>query len=128
MSERVLRATLYFSFFYNMFGAATFFLPADFGRSAGLPINVPFLHTAFLANNILLFGFVSLWLARQRKIDVPLLVVFGISKITFCAIMLISYLKGEIALMGFWGSCVDLVMGLIFLQSARMLDDKSASH
>ncbi len=119
MSERVLRRTLYFTFFYNLMGFATFLAPERFGKLAGLPAGIPFLFTGFIAFNILLFGFVGLWQARRAELDPPVLVIFGISKITFCALMGISWLIGQVAPAGFLMSLVDLAMGVIFLLGAR---------
>ena len=119
MSERTLRAALYFTFFYNMMGFVTFLAPERFGQLAGLPADVPVLFTGFIALNILLFGFVGLWQARQRQINGPVLIIFGISKISFCLLMGISWLKGDVAFAGFAMSLVDFVMGIIFLLGAR---------
>ena len=119
MSDRVLRNTLYFTFFYNMMGFVTFIAPQRFGGVAGLPYDVPFLYNGFIAFNILLFGIVGLWQARQTVMNAPVLVIFGISKITFCGLMLVSWIGGDVALPGFLMSLVDFAMGLIFLQGAR---------
>lgn len=119
MRERLLRTTLYFTFFYNLMGFITFLAPERFGQLAGLPAGVPFLFTGFIAFNILLFGFVGLWQARQPDMNRPVLTIFGISKITFCLLMGLSWLMGEVTFAGFLMSLVDLVMGVIFLLGAR---------
>lgn len=119
MRERLLRTTLYFTFFYNLMGFITFLAPERFGQLAGLPAGVPFLFTGFIAFNILLFGFVGLWQARQPDMNRPVLTIFGISKITFCLLMGLSWLMGEVTFAGFLMSLVDLAMGVIFLLGAR---------
>lgn len=123
ISEKFLRQTLYFTFAYNVMGFFMFLLPAKFGGIAGLPVPAPFVYSGFVAFNILLFGFVGLWQARRPLLDAPVLTTFGATKVIFCLIMLTSWLIGEIKLMGFLMSLVDLTMGVIFLlgaQSAQM--------
>lgn len=120
MIERILRPTLYFTFLYNLMGFVTFMAPARFGKLAGLPTDVPFLFTGFIACNILLFAFVGLWQARQPWMNAPVLVIFGISKILFSALMGISWLIGDVTLAGFAMSLVDLAMGIIFLLGSRL--------
>ena len=119
MRERLLRTTLYFTFFYNLMGFITFLAPERFGQLAGLPAGVPFLFTGFIAFNILLFGLVGLWQARQPDMNRPVLAIIGISKITFCLLMGLSWLKGEVAFAGFLMSLVDFAMGIVFLLGAR---------
>lgn len=121
MNERILRNTLYFTAAYNLMGFFTFLMPARFGAVAGLPVDVPFLYSAFIASNILLFGLVGLWQARRAAFDVPVLVIFGISKVVFCVLMFISWRLGEIALPAFLMSLVDFAMGIIFLLGARRI-------
>ena len=110
MRERLLRTTLYFTFFYNLMGFITFLAPKRFGQLAGLPAGVPFLFTGFIAFNILLFGLVGLWQARQPDMNRPVLAIFGISKITFCLLMGLSWLMGEVTFAGFLMSLVDFAM------------------
>jgi hypothetical protein len=119
ISEKLLRRTLYFTVAYNLMGFFTFLMPQTFGGMAGLPASVPFLHSGFVASNILLFGLVGLWQARRPMLDAPVLTIFGLSKAVFCLLMLISWRLGEIALPGFLMSLVDLAMGAIFLVGAR---------
>lgn len=118
MIDRVLRPTLYFTFFYNLMGFVTFLAPERFGQMAGLPAGVPFLFTGFIAFNILLFAFVGLWQARQPKMNKPVLTIFGISKITFSLLMGISWLMGDVKFAGFAMSLVDFTMGIVFLLGA----------
>ncbi len=126
MIERLLRPTLYFTFFYNLMGFVTFWAPERFGQMAGLPVGVPFLFTGFVALNILLFAFVGLWQARQPRMNVAVLTIFGISKITFCLLMGVSWQMGEVAFAGFAMSLVDFAMGVIFLLGARASSRRQA--
>lgn len=119
ISEKLLRRTLYFTVAYNLMGFFTFLMPETFGGTAGLPTSVPFLYTGFIASNILLFGLVGLWQARRPMLDAPVLTIFGLSKVVFCLLMLISWRFGDIRLPGFLMSLVDLAMGVIFLVGAR---------
>lgn len=119
VSENLVRWTLRFSVVYNLFGAATFAFPAVLGTTAGLPVAAPLLHEWFVASNILMFSFIAGWLSWRNPIDKPLLVVFGISKITFFLVMLASWLAGEIKLAGVLLAGVDLAMGYIFLAGSR---------
>ncbi|ODT18803.1 MAG: hypothetical protein ABS35_22960 [Kaistia sp. SCN 65-12] len=121
MIERILRPTLYFTFFYNLMGFVTFLAPGRFGKLAGLPADVPFLFSGFIAFNILLFAFVGLWCARQADMNAPVLTIFGISKITFSALMGTSWLIGDTAFAGFALSLVDFAMGIIFLLGSWIL-------
>ena len=90
------------------------------GRS-GLPAPAPFIYSWFVASNILPFAFVAAWLSRRHPIDLPLLTVFGISKIIFFLLMLTSCLLGEVTRFGVLAAGVDLVMGIIFLGHARQM-------
>ena len=117
--EKLVRGTLYFTFVYNLMGFVTFLMPARFGAAAGLPTDVPFLYSSFIAFNILLFAFVGLWQARQPRLNAAVLTIFGISKVTFCALMGAAVAAGDITPTGFAMSLVDLTMGVIFLMGAR---------
>ncbi|WP_436357720.1 hypothetical protein [Brevundimonas sp. CEF1] len=121
MTENTVRNTLYFTAAYNLMGFFTFLMPARFGALAGLPTDVPMLYTGFIAANILLFGFVGLWQARASSLNLGVLTIFGISKITFSALMFLSWRQEEILLTGFLMSLVDLAMGVVFLAGARRL-------
>lgn len=120
ISETLVRRTLLFTFFYNVMGFAAFMWPAQFGQMARLPTDVQFLYQAFVATNILLFGFVGLWMSRQPTLDRPLLVVFGISKCLFSVLMFVAWQLGQVHVVGFLMSFVDFAMGLIFLAGARI--------
>ena len=120
-SESVTRKVLIFSAFYNIYGTLVFMFPGVLGVSAGLPAPAPFISSWFVASNILLFAFVAAWLSRRHPIDLPLLTVFGISKIIFFLLMLTSCLLGEVTRFGVFAAGVDLVMGIIFLGHARQM-------
>ncbi len=126
--KNLLRASLLFSFFYNIFGSLAFAFPQTFGGAAGLPPPAAFLYSKFVACNILLFAFISLWLSRHSAQAIPLLVVFGVSKIIFCALMVTSYGLGEVHLIGVMMSGVDLILGLIFILGARHLSRHAAAR
>ena len=117
-SENLTRRVLAFSFFYNIFGTLVFLFPGQLGTASGLPVDAPFLHNSFIAANILLFGLVAGWLSRRHPIDLPLLTVFGILKVTFFVLMLIAGLRHEVTALGVLGAGVDLAMGVIFLGHA----------
>lgn len=121
MTETTVRNTLYFTAAYNLMGFFTFLMPARFGALAGLPTDVPLLYTGFIATNILLFGFVGLWQARASSLNLGVLTIFGISKITFSVLMFLAWRQDEILLAGFLMSLVDFAMGLVFLIGARRL-------
>lgn len=126
MIDRILRPTLYFTFFYNLMGFVTFLAPGRFGKLAGLPAEVPFLFTGFIAFNILLFAFVGLWQARQPVMNGPVLTIFGISKITFSVLMGIAWVTGEVKFAGFAMSLVDFAMGIVFLLGSRATRNPAA--
>lgn len=126
MIDRILRPTLYFTFFYNLMGFVTFLAPGRFGKLAGLPAEVPFLFTGFIAFNILLFAFVGLWQARQPVMNGPVLTIFGISKITFSVLMGIAWVTGEVKFAGFAMSLVDFAMGIVFLVGSRATRNPAA--
>ena len=121
MTDRTVRYTLYFTAAYNLMGFFTFLMPDRFGAMAGLPTDVPTLYSAFIATNILLFGFVGLWQARAERLNGGVLVIFGISKVVFSVLMFLSWQLGEILLAGFLMSLVDFTMGVIFLLGARQI-------
>src|SRR5213596_3171269 len=67
-----MRSALWASAVYNLGGTLLFVFPSSLGRLAGLPAPVARVYTALLAVFVALFGGAYAWLARQPRIDRPL--------------------------------------------------------
>src|SRR5437762_533027 len=75
-----MRSALWASVVYNLGGTLLFVFPSSFGRLAGLPVPVPRVYTALLALFVALFGGAYAWLARQPRIDRPLVAMAALGK------------------------------------------------
>jgi hypothetical protein len=109
--RRVLRTTAVF----NFGGALLFAFPASLGQVAGLPAPAPHVYTAFLAFLVVLFGATYAWLARQPRIDRPLVAFAAAGKAGFFAVVSLCWLFGEVPGRAVLGAGGDLVFALIFV-------------
>jgi hypothetical protein len=112
--DRFMRRALWLSVPYNLGGALAFAFPESLGRLAGLPAPVPYLYAASLAFLVTLFAGTYAWLARQPRMDRPLVTVLAIGKAGFFAVVLAGWLLGEAPGIGVAAASGDLVLAGIF--------------
>ncbi len=110
----LMRCALWASVVYNLGGALLFGFPGSLGHLAGLPAPVPRVYTALLAFFVALFGGAYAWLARQPRIDRPLVAVAALGKAGVFAIILAFWLLGEVPGRGVLSASGDLVFAGIF--------------
>ena len=108
--RRALRATVVF----NLGGALLFAFPESLGQLAGLPAPVPRVYSATLAMLVALFAATYAWLARQPRIDRPLVAFFALGKAGFFAVVLLCWLFGEVPGLALAGAAGDLAFAAIF--------------
>jgi hypothetical protein len=120
-ADRTVRTALWASVALNAMGVLAF-LPLALGRpSLLLPLAVPPYFAAQVGFTIALFGVVYAWLARQRPIHRPLLVVGGVGKLGFFLLTLVYALAGALPGRLVPSALPDLVFGTIFLWGAHAL-------
>lgn len=118
-SDKLLRAALWASVVINAVGVILF-APLAVGRTSSLlPIPLsPFL-VGQLAFVIALFGGVYFWLARQRIINRPLLLVAALGKLGFFVLAVVYAVAGEVSAQVAVSALPELVLGALFLWYAR---------
>ena len=113
--DRLMRRALGISVIYNFGAAVLFAFPSSWaGRCAGLPAVVPALYRVLLAFFVVLFGGAYAWLARQPKIDRPLVGFAAIGKAGAFGIILALWLVGTSPGRGVLTASGDLVLAAIF--------------
>ncbi|MEO7996335.1 MAG: hypothetical protein ABI852_02760 [Gemmatimonadaceae bacterium] len=111
----IIRSALWATVALNLLGVAVF-LPAAMGRpSALLPIPGPPYYIAQVALVIGLFCGVYAWLASQRVINRPLLIVGALGKLGFFLLAVIFAASGDIPSKVVPQSSPDLLFAIIFL-------------
>lgn len=90
-----------------------------------LPVAVPPWVAAQLAFVIALFGGVYAWLARQSRINRPLLVVGALGKLGFFGLNLAYAVAGDIPMDMAVNATPDLVFAGVFLWWVRAAPDES---
>lgn len=117
--DRIIRSALWFTVALNTLGVAIF-APAALGFSSPmLPLPGPRYYIAQVACTVGLFGGVYAWLATQRVINRPLVVVGGLGKLGFFLSTLAFALAGDLPLMTAAQASPDLLLAAIFLWWAR---------
>jgi len=109
-----MRSTLWASVVYNLGGTLLFVFPSSLGRLAGLPAPVPRVYTALLAVFVALFGGAYAWLARQPRIDRPLVAMAALGKAGVFAVILVCWLLGEAPGRGVLSVSGDLAFAAVF--------------
>ena len=112
--DALVRRALWASVPYNVIGALIFAFPESLGRLAGLPVPVPHVYSASLAVLVLLFGATYAWLARQPRIDRPLVAFAAIGKASVFTVILVCWLLGEGSVLGVLAVSGDLALAAIF--------------
>ncbi len=117
--DRLLRSALWTSVALNTLGVLVF-APLAVGRpSPLLPVSPsPFL-AAQVGLVIGLFGGVYFWLARQRTIDRPVLVIGGLGKLGFFVLCVVYAAADHLPVSVAVSALPDLALSVIFLRVAR---------
>jgi hypothetical protein len=109
-----MRRALWTSVVFNLVGALGFAFPATVGRLAGFPSPVPHVYSATLAFLVALFGLTYGWLARQERIDRPIVVFCTIGKAGFFTVVLACWLLGELPASALRAAAGDLALAAVF--------------
>jgi ABC-type Mn2+/Zn2+ transport system permease subunit len=113
--DRVIRTALWASVALNLVGVVLF-TPAALGSSAELmSIPAPRFWVAQVGITIALFAGVYGWLAMQREIDRPLLLVGALGKLAFFGLVLAYWLAGDLPGRIVPQAAPDLVLGSVFI-------------
>jgi len=91
-----------------------FAFPNSLGKLAGLPGPVPPVYGVLLALFVALFAGAYAWLARQPRIDRPLVALTAIGKASFFVVMCLSWFLGAAPGMGVLAASGDLIFAMIF--------------
>ena len=113
-TDLLMRRALWASAAFNAGGALLFAFPASLGRLAGFPAPAPHLYTAFLAFLVALFGGAYAWLARQPRIDRPLVAFAALGKTGFFVVVFVCWLLGEVPGRGVLAATGDLGFAAVF--------------
>jgi len=110
-----VRRVLLLSAGFNLLGGLLFAFPGfPTGRLAGLPAEVPGLYRATVFLFIVLFGAMYGWLARQPRIDRPMVAFGAIGKAAFFTLVLIFWWAGAVPGRTVWLSSGDFVLAGVF--------------
>jgi len=112
--DRLVRRALWASVPFNLGGALLFAFPESLGRLADLPTPAPHVYTAPLAFLIALFAGTYAWLARQPRIDRPLVAFAALGKSGFFVVTFGLWVLGEASTQGVVGASGDLILAAIF--------------
>ena len=113
--DRVIRGALRAAAVLNLLGLVVFLPPALGFAAHLLPIPAPRFYAAQVAVTIALFGGVYAWLARQPRIDRPLVVVGALGKLGFFALALAYWLAGDLPGSAVPQAVPDLMLAGVFL-------------
>jgi hypothetical protein len=113
--DAFIRRALWLSVPFNVAGAILFAFPSScLSQYFGLPTPVPALYSTVLAFNILLAGGMYACIARQPKIDRPLVKLAVIGKTGFFLFMVVFWLLGHVPGQAVLAASGDLAFGVIF--------------
>jgi hypothetical protein len=94
--DAFMRRALWATAVFNVGGALLFAFPESLGRVAGLPSPVPGVYAALLASFVLLFAGMYAWLARQPRIDRPMVGLAAIGKTSVFVLVGVFWMTGEL--------------------------------
>lgn len=126
--DRLIRAALWSSVALNALGVAVF-LPAALGQHAPLlPVVAPRFYAAQVGFVIALFCGVYAWLARQRVISRPVVVVGALGKLGFFLLFVVYWAAGDLPLGAVLQATPDLVLAIVFLWWASVTTRPAGHH
>lgn len=117
--DRIVRTALWATVALNLLGTGIFGIAAAGGTSPILPIDVPPYFAAQLGFVIALFAGVYAWLACQRRLNRPLLVVGALGKLGFFWLTVAYAAAGQLPSSMALNATPDLLFALIFLWWVR---------
>lgn len=109
-----MRYALWASALFNLGGAFLFAFPDSLGQLAGFPGHVPRVYSALLALFVILFGGAYAWLARQPRIDRPLVALAALGKAGAFAVVLAFWVLGDVPVRSVLAMSGDLMFALVF--------------
>ena len=113
--DALIRRVLWVSAAYNLGGAIVFAFPSSpVGRLGGLASETPVLYRALVALFVALFAGAYAWLARQPRIDRPMVALAAIGKAGAFATFVLCWMLGEFAGAGVIAGCGDLILAAFF--------------
>lgn len=112
--DRTIRRALRASVIFNLGGALTFLFPGSLGQLAGLPPPGNRVYPTLVAFFAMLFCGAYAWLARQPRIDRPLVAFAALGKASFFVIVLLFWLAGALPALAVLAASGDLLLALIF--------------
>jgi hypothetical protein len=113
--DGIIRSALWASVALNILGVIVF-VPSALGIPSFLvPIPGPRFYFAQIAFTIALFGCVYAWLARQTRINRPLVVVGALGKLGFFLLFVAYWTTGDIPVKSVMQATPDLVLATVFL-------------
>jgi len=110
-----MRRALWTTAAFNLGGALLFAFPETLGRMAGFPSPVPGVYSTLLASFVLLFGGMYAWLARQPRIDRPMVVLGAIGKTSAFVIAFTFWMTGDLPALTVATAAGDLTFAGIFV-------------
>jgi hypothetical protein len=121
--DRFMRGALWATVALNLLGVFVFAPPAVGYPSALMPLAAPPYYAAQVAFTIALFGGVYAWLACQRHINRPLVIVGALGKLGFFLLAVAYWLAGDLSADVVPKAAPDLVLAGIFLWWALTTSD-----
>ena len=118
--DHVLRCALWYAVALNMLGVVVFGTAAIGRPVLALPLPLAPFYAAQLTLTIGLFGGVYAWLACQRVVNRPLLLVGAIGKIGFFMVFALYWAAGVLPWMSVTHAAPDLVLGSVFVWWLRV--------
>lgn len=112
--DHVMRRALRVTSVLNLGAAFVFAFPDSLGRLAGFPGPASLLHSTFLALLVALFGATYAWLARQPRIDRPLVGFCALGKTGFFTVAFACWLLGDLPGRGALAASADLLFAGVF--------------
>ncbi|MGH7820566.1 MAG: hypothetical protein ACREQ9_12395 [Candidatus Binatia bacterium] len=112
--DDLMRYALQATAFFNVGGALVFAFPDSLGRLVGFPGGVPRVYSATIVIFVLLFAGAYAWLARQPRIDRPLVAMAAIGKASLVAAMVGFWLLGDVPARTVVAVSGDLVFVIVF--------------
>jgi hypothetical protein len=112
--DRIMRGALRATAIFNVGGALAFLFPASVGQLAGLPAPETRVYSTLVALFAILFCGAYAWLARQPRIDRPLVAFAALGKSSFFVVVLLLWLSGALPGLAVLTASGDLLFALIF--------------
>jgi hypothetical protein len=110
-----MRRALWTSVPFNLGGALAFGFPESFGALVGMPAPAPPVYAASMAFLVALFAGTYAWMARQPRLDRPLVWFVTLGKGGFFLIVLALWMGGHASTLFLTTAAGDMVFAAIFM-------------